>query len=269
MSSWQRIGVVVPTAHELAPLLAALNASAVAPAGGIWPRWQAMLGIITIILTTSGPGLVNAAAATEALIIHDAPDLLALGGIAGAHHPDARPGDLLIPDRICAPFNARLLPGGVLDPIYGIRWDGEVTAAWGASTAMRTDALTLHPDIVATAVQAATNWIADCQALAIAAAGEAERTARVWVGMLASADTWTRDPGTIAWMRTRFGSLGEDMESVALAQIAARHTIPCCIVRCLSNNDLIETLTEDRQRQIFPLMAERAAGVLAATLRAL
>ena len=234
----------------------------------IWPRWHAQVGQTQVSITTSGPGLVNAAAATETLIATAAPDVLLLCGIAGAHHPDARPGDMLIPTQICAPFNGRLLAGGVIDPCFGIRWGGEVTDAWQPTAAMvRHDALPSPAALVQLAANVAQQWLATQAAMAVAAPEEAERMARVWVGPLASADTWTRDPQTIIWMRHHFGSLGEDMESVAVAQVATRHDIPFLIVRCLSNNDLIEVHTTARKRLIYPMMAERAAHILAALVR--
>ncbi len=265
----QSIGIVVPTPQEVAPLVADLGAEP-APAAGIWPRWRASAGQAETIITVSGPGLVNAAAAAEALIAGDAPDMLLMGGIAGAHHPDARPGDILIPDRVCAPYNGRLSEDGTIDPCFGIRWGGEVTDAWQQHEGMvRHEALASPPDLVARAVAVAQQWIDAHDAVAVAAPDEPERRARVWTGTLASADTWTRDSRTITWMRQRFGSLGEDMESVALAQIATRHGIPFLVVRCLSNNDLIEIHTTERKRMIYPMMAERAALVLGAIVRQL
>jgi nucleoside phosphorylase len=177
---------------------------------------------------------------------------------------------MLIPTQVCAPFNGRLLSGGTLDPCFGIRWGGEVTDAWQPSAALvRQDMLTVPADLARLAVTVAQEWLDAQTALAVTAPDEPERVARVWVGTLASADTWTRDPQTIAWMRQRFGSLGEDMESVALAQIATRHAIPFLIARCLSNNDLIEVHTTARKRLIYPMMAERAALILAALARRL
>lgn len=262
---YTHIGVVIPTLPELQPLLAALGAEP-APQRGIWPRWQATIAEMNVTLMTSSPGLVNAAAATEALIADVAPDLLLMCGIAGAHQPDALPGDLIIAERVSAPYNGRLMPGGTIDPVFGMRWDGEVTEAFGPPTARRFDALESSPDLVRRAAAVATAWLAEHEALAVSETPP-DRPARLWVGSLASADTWTRDPVTIGWMRERFNSLGEDMESAALAQVATRHEIPFLIVRCLSNNDLIAILATERKRLIYPMMAERAALVLGAIIR--
>src|SRR5215472_36381 len=42
-SHMQRIGIVIPTPQELAPLLADLGAE-LAPVTDIWPRWRAVVG---------------------------------------------------------------------------------------------------------------------------------------------------------------------------------------------------------------------------------
>jgi len=45
--------------------------------------------------------------------------------------------------------------------------------------------------------------------------------------------------------------------------------LPFAIIRCLSNNDLLEVLTLERKRMIYPEMARRSALVTARLLHLL
>ena len=59
------------------------------------------------------------------------------------------------------------------------------------------------------------------------------------------------------------------MESAAVGQVATRHGLPFAVIRCLSNNDLLEVLTLERKRMIYPEMARRSALVTARLLHML
>jgi len=45
--------------------------------------------------------------------------------------------------------------------------------------------------------------------------------------------------------------------------------LPFAVIRCLSNNDLLEVLTLERKRMIYPEMARRSALVTARLLHLL
>src|SRR5207248_8129817 len=127
---------------ELAPLLTLLVGAGLAPGlveapppveiveQSIWRIHRVQMAKLLISIIHSGPGMVNAGAATEALILYEQPQALINYGIAGAHTHEALPGDIIIATQVCAPFNGYLQTGGVLDSAFGIRWDDEATVTY-------------------------------------------------------------------------------------------------------------------------------------------
>src|SRR2546425_12434870 len=114
---YTRIGVVVPTIPERAPLLALLEQSQqiTVVKRDLWHIHQVQLGDTLVSIIRSGIGMVNAGAATEALVIYQQPQVLLNYGIAGSHIHEAFPGDVIIATQVCAPFNGYLHAGGVLE----------------------------------------------------------------------------------------------------------------------------------------------------------
>jgi nucleoside phosphorylase len=266
----QHIGIIVPTTPEQEPLLALLQEMTGREAEiveqGIWhiQRVQMQASLISII--HSGPGMVNAGAATEAMVIYEQPQVLINYGIAGAHTHEALPGDIIIATQVCAPFNGYLETGGVLNSAFGIRWDDDAAEVYHRRATQRFTHLPCDPTLVSIALQAAQILVEQHALTIVAPPGQEIRPARIFSGVIASADTYCRDETTFAHIRDTFGSLGEDMESAAVGQVAARHGLPFTIIRCLSNNDLLEILTTERKRTIYPEMARRSALVTARLL---
>ena len=277
----QRIGIVVPTTPELAPLLTLLVGAGLAPGlveapppveiveQSIWRIHRVQMAKLLISIIHSGPGMVNAGAATEALILYEQPQALINYGIAGAHTHEALPGDIIIATQVCAPFNGYLQTGGVLDSAFGIRWDDEAAEAYHQRATQRYSHLSCDPTLVNLALQAAQVLIEQHTLTIVAPRGQKVRPTRIFSGVIASADTYCRDEQTFAHIHATFGSLCEDMESAAVGQVAARHSLPFAIIRCLSNNDLLEVLTLERKSVIYPEMARRSAVVTATLLQLL
>ena len=269
----QHIGIIVPTVPEQGPLLALLeqitDTQPQAIKKGIWQIYRVEMGNVLISIVHSGPGMVNAGAATEALIALEEPEVLLNYGIAGAHTHEALPGDIVIATHVCAPFNGYLQTGGVLQSAFGIRWDDEGAEVFAQRMTQRFATLPCEPSLVALALRAAEVLTDEHSMTIVAPPGQKVRPARVFSGVIASADTYCRDEATFARIHATFGSLSEDMESAAVGQMAARHNLPFAIVRCLSNNDLLEVLTLERKQLIYPEMARRSALVMARLLQLL
>jgi nucleoside phosphorylase len=85
---------------------------------------------------------------------------------------------------------------------------------------------------------------------------------------VASADIWTQFHERIDNLHARHGSLCEDMEAAAIAQVCARHGVPFMTVKDISNNEF-HALT-DLEGDISVLSAEeigrRAADLLLRTI---
>src|SRR5579863_10231057 len=272
MQTYTRIGIVVPTVFEQIPLIEMLEQMTGKVAEveelSIWRFYHVQLGELHIAIIHCGLGMVNAAAATEALIIHKQPEAIINYGIAGSHIHEALPGDIVIATKVCAPFNGYLQNGGVLNSAFGIRWDvaRERTAQRDTH---RFPFLDCDLALVGVAMQAAQALIEQHMPVIVAPPNTAVRPARVYNGVISSADTYCRDDATFARIRETFGSLSEDMESAAVGQVAARHDLPFAIIRCLSNNDMLEVLTLERKLVIYPEVARRSALVTAQLLQLL
>ena len=269
----QSIGIVVPTTPEQEPLLELLaemtGCKAEVVEQSIWRIQRVQMEGLRISIMRSGPGMVNAGAATEALILSEQPQAIINYGIAGAHTHEALPGDVIIATEVCAPFNGYLQTGGILNPAFGIRWDDEAAEVYSQRVTQRFSHLPCDSTLVSLALQAAQVLLERHTPAIVAAPAQEVRPARVFSGVIASADTWCRDEVTVARIHEAFGSLCEDMESAAVGQVAARHCLPFAIIRCLSNNDLLEVLTLERKRMIYPEMVRRSALVTARLLQLL
>jgi nucleoside phosphorylase len=273
MQKYTRIGIVVPTAPEREPLIKLLEQvrgqEIAVVKRDLWPIHQVQLGELLVSIIHSGIGMVNTGAATEALVIYEQPQIVLNYGIAGAHTHEALPGDIIIATQVCAPFNGYLREGGVLDSAFGIQWDEEVEEDYHRHVKRQFSHLPCDPALVTLALQASEVLIEQHALAIVAPPGQEERPARIFSGVMASADTYCQDGTTFAHIRETFGSLGEDMESAAVGQIATRHALPFAIIRCLSNNDLLEVLTQERKRVIYPEMMRRAALVTVRLLQML
>ena len=272
MQTYTHIGIVVPTVMEQFPLMEILAQKtgnvAEVQEKGIWQFHHVQLAELHISIIHSGPGMVNAGAATEAMIIHEQPQAILNYGIAGSHISDALPGDIIIANKVCAPFNGYLQAGGVLNSAFGIRWDDSSGMSSQRST-WRYPFLDCDTGLVSAAMQAATTLIEQHIPVIVAPPGTEVRPARIYNGVISSADTYCRDEATFAYIRDTFDSLGEDMESAAVGQIAARHGLPFAIIRCLSNNDMLEVLTIERKHTIYPEMSHRCALLMSLLLHLL
>ncbi|HLJ32599.1 MAG TPA: 5'-methylthioadenosine/S-adenosylhomocysteine nucleosidase [Ktedonobacteraceae bacterium] len=272
MQTYAHIGIVVPTVMEQFPLIEILEQKtgkvAEVQERDIWQFHHTQLAELHITIIHSGPGMVNAGAATEVLILYEQPQAILNYGIAGSHISEALPGDLIIATSVCAPFNGYLQNGGVLNSAFGIRWDDSFGMSSQRAT-WRYPFLACDTGLVSVAMQAATTLIEQHMPVIVAPPGTEIRPARVYNGVISSADTYCRDEATFAYIRDTFGSLGEDMESAAVGQISARHGLPFAIIRCLSNNDMLEVLTKERKLAIYPEMARRCAQVTALLLHLL
>lgn len=174
-----------------------------------------------------GIGLVNAAAALAALMTAERVAAVLNFGCAGAHRRDILPGDVVVGTSVVAYGSVLVLPDGT-ERYAGFRWDldGET---------VKREALAADPELIAAALDAAQEWQPDPWPWAPAGA----RDPRVHAGVVASADCWTQHLPRIAALHGRHGSLCEEMEAAALAQVAAFHGVPFLAIKDISNNELL------------------------------
>src|SRR3954470_2911051 len=223
------IGVVVAMESELQHLL-----HRVTPVremrDGPWLDRFVSAGNMPLIALCCGIGMVNAAAGTEHLIGRYAPRAILNYGCAGAHRRDILPGDVIIGDGTVHHGAVHILASG--EEFFPGK-DYEVTGEVVASTELATDA-----GLRDLAVAAAEGWAPEPWPQGLNLPFEVEQRApQTHVGRVASADIWTQFQERIDSLHARHGSLCEDMEAAAIAQVCGRHSVPFMTVKDISNNE--------------------------------
>ena len=210
-----------------------------------WRRTRAMLAGASVDLIVSGIGLVNAAATTSALCLLDPPDLLLNYGCSGAHREDLGPGDVVIGDRVVH-FSAQIArPDGA--PAY-IGFDYVAGDA-----RVQVDAIPTPPDLVALAERCAAR-------VSLPPWPSYDAPPRVHTGVVASADIWTQHSESIRALHDLHGSLCEEMEAAAIAQVAAIYGVPFLPVKDVSNNELLKATGGATERG-WPSLGEQEPEV--------
>lgn len=219
-----------------------------------------------LILTTSGIGMVAAAAATEAVIGRYAPRAVLNYGCTGAHREDLLLGDVVVGTACIAYDRGRLLPGGAFEHTpMRLFVDGSTTQV----DAFPTNAALLA---VAESIAGAGTWRAEPWPGATSPAGQPHRTPRVFFGPVGSADRFTQDADALRALHARHATLCEDMEAAAVAQVCALHDVPFLTVKDISNNEFhaVSTFGEAGTFKILETeLGKRAAGFLFALLQRL
>lgn len=191
-----------------------------------WRRTRGRIADTPVDLVVSGIGLINAAAATSALCALERPQALLSYGCSGAHRDYLGPGDVILGERIVHGSAQLVLPSG--ERKY-MGFDFHVE-----DVRTQTEAIVADPRLLALARAAA-------ERIVLPPWPGNDAPPRVLTGTVASADVWTQHGASIRTLHDLHGSLCEEMEAAAVAQVAAIHGIPFLAVKDISNNELRET----------------------------
>ena len=249
------LGLVVAMDAELIHLLRAHPAGARTEVDG-WLFHHLEIGGREVIALRSGMGLINAAAGTERLIAAFRPGAILNFGCSGAHRPFIMPGDLVLADRAVHHSAMRILADGT-----------EVHTGSGYETGgekMNDAELRSDPTWLAAARNLATHYTPEPWPVAAGwPAGFPYRDPVIHAGPVASADIWTQSIERLDRLHARHATLCEDMEAAAIAQIAARHSLPFFAVKDISNNEYLKA-SDLSAFSDFPIdeVGKRAAGFL-------
>ena len=243
------IAVVCALDEELVHLRAALGDGAEEWRDGRLYR-RAVYGNLPLVLVRCGIGMIAAASATEALLIHHAPAAVLNYGCTGAHRDDLLPGDLVIGERVVAYDSVRVAPDGQE------RYAGMLYLRDGVQR--RADYLPADPTLLAAAWRAAARLEGRHEPWP-PASGWPERVPhrppRVAGGTVASADRWNRAHARIRALAGLHESNCEDMEAAAIALVCAARDVPFLTIKDISNNELLRVSD-------FALFASETAGQL-------
>jgi adenosylhomocysteine nucleosidase len=257
------IGVVVAMEAELQHLLR--QARPVREVRhGPWLDRFVTVGDVSLVALCSGIGIVNAAAGTEHLIGEYAPRAILNFGCAGAHRRDILPGDVIIGDGTVYHGAVHILASG--EEFFPGK-EYQVTGETVATTELSTD-----PVLFDLAVAAAEGWTPEAWPRGLNLPPEIEqRPPKVHTGRVASADIWTQLHERLDLLHQRHGSLCEDMEAAAIAQVCGRHGVPFLTVKDISNNEFHALTDLEGDIEVLPAaeIGRRAAALLARTIERL
>jgi nucleoside phosphorylase len=224
-----------------------------------WRRTRGAIGDTQVDVIVCGIGLINAAAAASALCALERPRAIFNYGCSGAHRDDIDPGDVVIANQVVHFSSLIVLPDGARR-YEGFRYfvDHEEVLA---------ERLSPDPALLSTAVSASGSIV-------LPEWTGVGHLPRVLTGTVGSADIWTQHGESIRDLHTIHGSLCEEMEAAAIAQVAATWGIPFLAVKDISNNELREfTDMSIEGSSILAHVADevgrRAAMVVEATIRSM
>lgn len=184
--------------------------------------WTGTIEGQEVVVSRTEVGLVNATASTILGIQNYNPSVIINQGTSGGHHPDLHTFDIVVGK---STFNMGAYRSQLTQEDEGIN-----TGNWDFipfPTTVRVDGEKIvhesfygDKDLVETAMN--TEY----------------KNGKLVEGVIGSADQWNRELDRISELHTKFGTSVEEMETVAVAQMAEVYNIPFVGVRVLSNTDV-------------------------------
>jgi adenosylhomocysteine nucleosidase len=174
-----------------------------------------------VVLAHSGIGKVNAAMAATLLVQQFQPTHVLFTGVAGGVNPALLPGDVVIGAKTAYYDYGEYTPEGfrvsqTVDPFTGKRNPLFFAADTG---------------LLGIAEKAA----ADLK-LAPVKTGKGERTPRVVTGVIVTGDAFVASPANKDALCREFKADATEMEGAAVAQLCGQWSVPCLILRSLSDD---------------------------------
>jgi adenosylhomocysteine nucleosidase len=227
---------------------------------GPWTDLVGTINDVPVVVLCSGIGMVNAAAGTEHLISAYRPAAIFNYGCAGAHRRDILPGDVIVGDGTVYHGAVHILSTG--EEFFPGK-EYEVTGETVASTELATD-----PQLLDLTIRAAEGWTPEDWPCGLNLPPEMTRSPQVHVGRVASADIWTQFHERIDHLHAKHGTVCEDMEAAAVAQVCGRHGTPFMTVKDISNNEFHAITDLQGDIEVLPAneIGRRAVALLLRTL---
>lgn len=225
------VGILCATPEELAAVRGRLHLPSEPEAHGPTRIWTGAHDGVRVALALCGIGKVNAAAAATLLLSAYGAEALVFSGVAGGLHPELEVGTVLLADRLA-----------IHD--YGYVTDGRFTATESGIIPIGAPTLTAP-------VPVAPHVAADLDRLVETARGKLAHPVRR--GAIVTADYFLNCAATRRDLRERLCADAIDMESGAVAQVAAAWDVPLYVIRTLSD------LAGEDSHVTYPQMVEMAA----------
>lgn len=178
-----------------------------------------------VIVTKTGKGMENTAAATAVAIEKYNPIAIINQGTAGGHDPDLNVFDIVLGKRTVNIGSMKTAERSENQGMKPTDWKPMDLMASEGSAGEDPDAEKIH------------YYKGDKDLLEAANAVKDKYTkGKVVEGTIGSADVWNNEVDRINWFHDNYGTSVEEMEGASAAQITAAYDVPFLGIRVLSNN---------------------------------
>lgn len=194
---------------------------------GTFVFYKGMIDHYPVIVTKTGKGMINSAAATALAIDRYNPIAIINQGTAGGHDPDIHVFDIVLGKRTT---NIGSLKTADLAENEGIH-----PTSWEPMDLMADE------EDVEDSPQSEKIRYYEGDAGLLAAANAVKGTyiqGKVVEGVIGSSDVWNDEVDRLKWFREIFGTTVEEMEGAATAQISDAYHVPYLGIRIVSNNKI-------------------------------
>ncbi|WP_088068748.1 5'-methylthioadenosine/S-adenosylhomocysteine nucleosidase [Gottfriedia luciferensis] len=192
---------------------------------GSFVFYKGTLDHYPVVVTKTGKGMENTAAATAVAIEKYKPVAIINQGTSGGHDSNLNVFDIVLGKRTT---NIGSLKTGSKDENQGMD-----PTVWKPMDLMASEG-SAGEDPNA---EKPRYYEGNKNLLAVANAVKSKYTAgKVVEGTIGSADVWNNEVDRIKWFHTNYGTSVEEMEGAAAAQIAQAYNVPFLGIRVLSNN---------------------------------
>lgn len=189
---------------------------------GTFVFYKGTLNGYPVIVSQTGKGLENTAAATAIAIERFKPIAIINQGTSGGHDPALAVGDIVLGKRVVNIGNLKTPSKKVGEGSNSLTWiPMDIMASSGSAGSDDANKIRYYessPELLAIAKQVPYQH------------------GHVVEGTVGSANFWNSELDRIAWFHKNFGTSVEEMEGASVAQIAQAYKVPFLSIRILSNN---------------------------------
>lgn len=178
-----------------------------------------------VIVSKTGKGMENTAAATAIAIAKYNPSAIINQGTSGGHDPDLNVFDIVLGKRTVNIGSMKTGDRAEGEGIEATEWKPmDVMASEGSAgedpNAEKARYYEADPELLATARKTKDSYT----------------KGKVVEGTIGSADLWNNEVDRINWFHKNYGTSVEEMESASSAMISKAYDVPFLAIRILSNN---------------------------------
>lgn len=189
---------------------------------GSFVFYKGTLNGYPVIVSQTGKGLENTAAATAIAIERYKPLAIINQGTSGGHDPKLAVGDIVLGKRVVNIGNLKTPSKKATEGSNSLTWiPMDIMASSGSAGSDDANKIRYYegsPELLAIAKQVKY------------------QNGKVVEGTVGSANFWNSELDRITWFHENFGTSVEEMEGASVAQIAEAYKVPFLSIRILSNN---------------------------------